>query len=89
MAGEFFGSAVHNRASFQRNEITILGQKSSGECLPSIVNGVQAEFILLSPDIAHYMIDNFDACVQSLENNSKYIRLKTFEYLIVYKRSIN
>ncbi len=72
---------------FQRNEITIIGQQSSGECLPPIVNGVQAEFILLSPDIAHF--DNFDACVQSLENNSKYNRLKTFQYLIVYKRSIN
>ena len=72
---------------YQRDEITIIGQQSSGECLPPIVNGVQAEFILLSPDIAHF--DNFDACVQSLENNSKYNRLKTFQYLIVYKRSIN
>ena len=72
---------------YQRDEITIIGQQSSGECLPPIVYGVQAEFILLSPDIAHF--DNFDACVQSLENNSKYNRLKTFQYLIVYKRSIN
>ena len=53
------------------------------------VYGFPVEFILLSPNVGHYMNNNFDACVQSLENNSKYIRLKTFQYLIVYKRSIN
>ena len=73
----------------QRNRITIMGQLSSGECFPPIVNGVQAELILLSPDIAHYMIDNFDACIQSLENNPNYIRLKTFQNLLVYKRTVN
>jgi uncharacterized membrane protein len=72
-----------------RSEITIIVQHSSGECLPPQVYGFPVEFILLSPNVGHYMINNFDACVQSLENNSKYFRLKTFEYLIVYKRLIN
>ena len=57
--------------------------------LTPLVNGVQAELILLSPDIPHYIIDNFDTCIQSLENKSNYNRLKTFHNLIVYKRSIN
>ena len=54
-----------------------------------LVNGVQAELILLSPDIPHYIIDNFDTCIQPLENNQNYNRLKTFQNLIVYKRPIN
>ena len=74
---------------FQRNAITIIGQQSSGVCLPPLINGVKAELILLSPDIPHYMIDNFDACIHSLENNPNYIRLKTFQNLIVFQRSIN
>jgi len=74
---------------FQRNAITIIGQQSSGVCLPPLINGVQAELILLSPDITHYMIDNFDNCIQSLEKNPNYIRLKTFQNLMVYKRRIN
>jgi hypothetical protein len=57
--------------------------------LTPLVNGVQAGLILLSPDIPHYIIDNFDTCIQSLENKSNYNRLKTFQNLIVYKRSIN
>lgn len=73
----------------QRNQITIMSQESSGECLPPLVNEVQAELVLLSPDIPHYMIDNFDTCIQSLENNPNYNRLKTFQNLIVYQQSIN
>ena len=57
--------------------------------LAPLVNGVQAGLILLSPDITHYMIDNFDNCIQSLEKNPNYIRLKTFQNLMVYKRAIN
>jgi len=57
--------------------------------LAPLVNGVQAELILLSPDIPHYMIENFDICIQSLENNPNYIRLTTFQNLIVFQRSIN
>ena len=72
-----------------RSEITIIVQHSSGECLPPQVYGFPVEFILLSPNVGHYLINNFDACIQSLENNSKYNRLKTFQNLIVYKRSIN
>ena len=72
-----------------RNAISIMTQGKCRAPQTSQVNGFPAEFILLSPNVGHYMINNFDACVQSLENNSKYIRLKTFEYLIVYKRLIN
>ena len=49
--------------------------------LAPLVNGVQAELILLSPDIPHYIIDNFDTCIQSLENNQNHNRLKTFQNL--------
>jgi uncharacterized membrane protein len=72
-----------------RKNITIMTQQHTGECSPPQINGAPAEFILLSPKIDHYTINNIDSCIQSLENNSKYIRLKTFQYLIVYKRSIN
>jgi uncharacterized membrane protein len=72
-----------------RKNITIMTQQHTGECSPPQINGAPAEFILLSPKIDHYTINKFDSCIQSLENNSKYIRLRTFKYLIVYKRSIN
>jgi uncharacterized membrane protein len=80
--------AVHSTIGphLHRSEITNIVHPSSGKCLNSQVYGFPVEFILLSPN---YMNNNFDACVQSIENNSKYIRLKTFQYLIVYKRSIN
>jgi len=57
--------------------------------LTPLVNGVQAGLILLSPDIPHYIIDNFDTCIQSLENNPNYNRLKIFQNLIVLQQSIN
>ena len=72
-----------------RNAISIMTQGKCRAPQTSQVNGFPVEFILLSPNVGHYMIDNFDACIQSLENNLKYIRLNTFQHLIVYKRSIN
>ena len=72
-----------------RNAISIMTQGKCRAPQTSQVNGFPVEFILLSPNVGHYMIDNFDACIQSLENNPNYIRLKTFQNLIVYKRPIN
>ena len=72
-----------------RSTMTIMTQQSSGECKPPKVNGLPVEFILLSPSVGHYMINNFKSCIKSIEDNPIYDRLNTFQHLVVYERTIN
>ncbi len=72
-----------------RTDMTIMTQKSSGECVPPEVNGSPVGLILLSPDVGHYMINDFERCIKSLEGNPEYKLLNTFQHLLVYKRSSN
>ena len=72
-----------------RNAITIMTQQSSGECVPPKVNGLPVDIILLSPDVGHYMINDFEKCIESLEANPLYNRTKSFQHLFVYELSAN
>ena len=60
-------------------------QQSSGECVPPEVNGSPVGLILLSPDVGHYMINDFEKCIESLEGNPLYNRTKSFQHLFVYE----
>jgi uncharacterized membrane protein len=68
-----------------RTEMTIMTQQSSGECVPPEVNGSPVGLILLSPDVGHYMINDFEKCIESLEGNPLYNRTKSFQHLFVYE----
>ena len=49
-----------------RKNITIMTQRHTGECSPPQINGAPAEFILLSPKINHYNINNIDGHVKTI-----------------------
>ena len=72
-----------------RNAITIMTQQPSGECLSPKVNSLPVDIILLSPDVGHYMINDFEKCIESLEANPLYTRTKSFQNLFVYELSVN
>jgi uncharacterized membrane protein len=72
-----------------RNAITIMTQQSSGECVSPKVNSLPVDIILLSPDVGHYMINDFEKCIESLEANPLYTRTKSFQNLFVYELSVN
>ena len=72
-----------------RNAITIMTQQSSSECVPPKLNGLPVDIILLSPDVGHYMINDFEKCIESLEANPLYNRTKSFQHLFVYELSVN
>ena len=72
-----------------RTDMTIMTQQSSGACVPPKINGMSADIILLSPDVGHYMINDFEKCIESLEGNTEYKLLNTFKYLVVYERATN
>jgi len=72
-----------------RNAITIMTQQSFGECVPPKLNSLLVDIILLSPDVGHYMINDFEKCIESLEANPLYNRTKSFQHLFVYELSVN
>ena len=72
-----------------RNAITIMTQQSSGECVPPKLNSLPVDIILLSPDVGHYMINDFEKCIESLEANPIYNRTKSLKHLFVYELSSN
>jgi len=67
----------------------IMTQQSSGECRAPHVNNLPVQFILLSQNVGHYLINNIETCIQSLEDNPSYNRVNTFQHLVVYERTIN
>ena len=71
-----------------RTAISMMTQ-SGEKCVPPKVNGLPVDIILLSPDVGHYMINDFDKCIESLEANPLYNRTKTFQNLFVYELSVN
>ena len=68
--------------------MTILTQRFSGESEPPKINGLYVDKILLSPEVGHYMINDFEKCIQSLEANLLYNRNKSFQHLLVYELSV-
>ena len=72
-----------------RNAITIMTQQSSGVCVPPKLNSLPVDIILLSPNVGHYMINDFEKCIESLEANPLYNRSKSFQHLFVYELSAN
>ena len=70
-----------------RHNITIMTQQGTGECIPPKVNGSHVKYILLSPDVGHHMINDFENCIKFLEDLPEYKRLTKFQYLIVFERS--
>ena len=76
-------------AHIHRTDMTIMTQQSSGACVPPKINGMSADIILLSPDVGHYMINDFEKCIESLEGNTEYKLLNTFKHLVVYERATN
>jgi len=69
---------------FHRTAISIITQ-SAEKCLPPEVSGLPVEIILLSPDVGHFMINDFEKCIKSLEGNPLYNRTKSFQHLFVYE----
>ena len=72
-----------------RSTMIIMTQQSSGECRAPHVNNLPVQFILLSQNVGHYLINNIETCIQSLEDNPSYNRVNTFQHLVVYERTIN
>ena len=72
-----------------RTDMTIMTQQSSGACVPPKINGMPVDIILLSPDVGHYLINDFEKCIESLEGNKEYKLLNTFQHLVVYERKWN
>ena len=62
-------------------------QQQTGECSPPKINGSIVKYILLSPDVGHYLINDIEKCIKYLEDNSLYNRLNKFKYLNVFKHS--
>ena len=72
---------------FHRHNMTTMTQKGTGECRPPKVNGSNVKYILLSPYVGHYMINDIENCIKFLEDLQEYKRLNKFQYLIVFERS--
>ena len=70
-----------------RHNMTTMTQKGAGECRPPKVNGSNVKYILLSPYVGHYMINDIENCIKFLEDLQEYKRLNKFQYLVVFKRS--
>ena len=70
-----------------RQNITIMTQQHTGECSPPKVNGSLVKYILLSPDVGHYMINDIEICIKFLEDYPGYKRINKFQHLVVYERS--
>jgi len=70
-----------------RHNITTMTQQHTGECRPPKINGSHVKYILLSPDVGHYMINDIENCIKFLEDNPLYNRLNKFKYLIVYEHA--
>ncbi|SVB68335.1 uncharacterized protein METZ01_LOCUS221189, partial [marine metagenome] len=70
-----------------RHNITIMTQQHTGECSPPKINGSPVKYILLSPDVGHYMINDIENCIKFLEDHPGYNRINNFEHLVVYERS--
>ena len=70
-----------------RHNITMMIQKVTGECIPPKINDSHVKYILLSPDVGHSMINDFENCIKFLEDLPGYNRLRKFQYLIVFERS--
>ena len=64
-----------------------MAQQHTGECRPPKINGSHVKYILLSPDVGHYMINDIENCIKFLEDNPLYNRLNKFKYLIVYEHA--
>ena len=73
---------------FHRTAISMMTQ-SAEKCVPPKVNGLPVDIILLSPDVGHFMINDFEKCIESLEANPLYNRTKSFQHLFVYELSAN
>ena len=70
-----------------RQNITIMTQQHTGECSPPKVNGSTVKYILLSPEVGHYLINNIEKCIKFLKDHPKYSRINKFKHLVVYERS--
>ena len=70
-----------------RHNITIMTQQHTGECSPPKVNGSPVKYILLSPDVGHYLINDIENCIKFLKDHPRYNRINKFKHLVVYKRS--
>ena len=70
-----------------RHDITIMAEQHTGECRPPKVNGSHVKYILLSPVVGHYMINDIENCIKFLEDYPGYNRINKFKHLVVYKRS--
>ena len=73
---------------FHRTAISMMTQ-SAEKCVPPKIKGLPVEIILLSPDLGHYMINDFDKCIESLEANPLYNRTKKSQNLFVYELTLN
>ena len=69
-----------------RQDVTTMTQQPSGECKAPLIKGVMVDFILLSQSVGHYLIDNFESCIQSLNGNPRYKVLKKYQNLLVYQK---
>ena len=73
---------------FHRTAISKITQ-SGEKCVPPRINGLPVDIILLSPKVGHYLINDFEKCIESLESNTEYKLLNTFKHLVVYERATN
>jgi uncharacterized membrane protein len=72
---------------FLREHISNLTQPPGGNCAeqPRSSPAHLAKYLILAPGINHYMIDDLQHCLATLEQSSSYRRLHQFRYLHVYE----
>jgi uncharacterized membrane protein len=70
-----------------RHNITNMTQQHTGECSPPKIDGSSVKYILLSPDVGHFMINDIEKCIKFLEDHPRYIRKNNFQHLVVYELS--
>ena len=50
------------------------------------VRSIPVEYVVLVPQIGHYLINDMHLCLKDLSNNAQAQRIPEFSQLIVYKR---
>ena len=87
------GAAIHVQNAlgthFNRREISMLAMNEQDSCskLPdSSVNSLgNSHYLVMHPELNHYLLLNLQACLQELAENPNYQRLTQYPNLYIYK----
>ena len=77
---------------FQREKLQWYIQKKGKQCgMESHIfsRSIPVEYVVLAPQIGHFLINDMDRCLKELSMNSHAIKVSGFKHLVVYKRVNN